>query len=326
LIAYTLLPLPVSREAACTPQLQLVPFHFVADIAAENPGSGVLALLTSRATLQVVFNVVLFVPLGIIARGYFSRTLPVTVALGVGTSLLIEATQYTGIWGIYSCAYRLADVDDVLTNSLGALIGGVVAPTVLAWMPQERALRATRGMARPVTVWRRWLGMAIDLALFSVVGSVLVVCYRIAELAITGAVPAEPGVVEAALGSLVPAILVFVAPAVRSTGASLGQTAVWLVPHWGRPVPAWRRMLRAASVGGLYGVLVFASRLPDPVDAAAAASTALLVAAFIAVPLTHQAAGLSGLVVHAVMRDERGLPTPAVGSEARLNPEPPVQN
>jgi len=81
LIAYTLLPLPVSREAACTPQLQLVPFHFVADIAAENPGSGVLALLTSRATLQVVFNVVLFVPLGIIAPGYFSRTLPVTVAL-----------------------------------------------------------------------------------------------------------------------------------------------------------------------------------------------------------------------------------------------------
>jgi glycopeptide antibiotics resistance protein len=326
LIAYTLLPLPISRETACTPQLQLVPFHFVADIAAENPGSGVLALLTSRATLQVVFNVVLFVPLGIIARGFFSRTLPVTIALGVGTSLFIEATQYTGVWGIYSCAYRLADVDDVLTNSLGALIGGVVAPTVLAWMPQERALRATRGVARPVTVWRRWLGMAIDLALFSALGSVLVVCYRIAELAITGTVPAEPGVVEAALGSLVPAILVFVAPAVRGTGASLGQTAVWLVPYWGRPVPAWRRMLRAASVGGLYGVLVFASRLPDPIDAAAAASTALLLAAFIAVPLTHQAAGLSGLVVHAVMRDERELPTPAVGSEARLNPEPPVQN
>jgi glycopeptide antibiotics resistance protein len=326
LIAYTLLPLPESRETVCTPPLQPVPFHFLADIAAENPGSDVLALLTSRTTLQVVFNVVLFVPLGIIARGFFSRTLPVTAALGGGTSLLIEATQYTGIWGIYSCAYRLADVDDLLTNTLGALIGALVAPTVLAWMPRERALRATRGVARPVTVWRRWLGMAIDFSLFSVLGSVLVVCYRFALLAITGAVPEEPGVVEAALGSLVPAILVFISPAARSTGASLGQTAVWLVPYWGRPVTAWGRMLRAASVGGLYGVLVFAARLPDPFEAAAPASTVLLVAAFIAVPLTRQAAGLSGLVVHAVMRDERELPTPSAGSEARLNPTPPVQN
>jgi glycopeptide antibiotics resistance protein len=326
LIAYTLLPLPESREAVCTPQLQPVPFHFFADIAAENPGLGLLALLTSRATLQVVFNVVLFVPFGIIVRGFFSRSLPATVALGVGTSVLIEATQYTGIWGIYSCAYRLADVDDLITNTLGALIGALVAPTVLAWMPRERALRALRGVARPVTVWRRWLGMAIDFALFSVLGSVLVVCYRVALLAISGVVPAERGVVEAALGSLVPAILVFVAPAARRTGASLGQTAVWLVPYWGRPVPAWRRLLRAASVGGLYGVLVFASQLPDPIDTAAAASTVLLIVAFFAVPLTRQAAGLSGLIAHATMRDEREPRSPSAETEAKPKPTPPVQN
>jgi hypothetical protein len=39
-IAYTLLPLPGSREVTCVPGPQLVPFHFLADFAAEHPGAG----------------------------------------------------------------------------------------------------------------------------------------------------------------------------------------------------------------------------------------------------------------------------------------------
>ena len=306
LVAYTLLPLPSSTETVCTPDAQLIPFHFISDIATATAGEGLLATLTSPATLQVFFNVVLFVPLGVILRGFFSRRLAVTVIVGFAASVLVELTQYTGVWGIYSCAYRLADVDDLLANTLGAFIGGVLGPVLLAWMPRERALRATRGTARPVTVWRRWLGMAIDLALFTAFGAALVVPYRLALLAITGSVPATPGAVEAALGSLVPALLVFILPAVRRTGASLGETAVWLAPRWERTPSVTRRLLRAASVGGLYGLLVFISRLSIPVaEAVGSVATLLLVAAVVAVPVTRGAAGLSGLVSGAVMTDER---------------------
>jgi glycopeptide antibiotics resistance protein len=311
LIAYTLLPLPSSTAAVCAPKLQLVPFHFVADIATESAGKGLPTLVLGPATLQVVFNVALFVPLGIIARGFFSRSLPVTVGIGFATSLFIEATQYTGLWGIYSCPYRLADVDDVMTNALGALAGALLAPVALAWMPSGQQFRATRGDARPVTVWRRWLGMAIDFALFSIVGPVLVTGYRIILLAITGHVAPAPNVVEAVLGSLLPAVLIFILPALRHSGATIGQTAVWLVPSWPKPASATRRILRAASVGGLYGVLLFASQLPQNTTLAGTAATLLAIAAVISVPLTRGAAGLSGLVAGCTMRDER---TPAPSS------------
>jgi len=311
LIAYTLLPLPVSTAATCAPQLQLIPFHFIADIARESAGKGLHSYVLGSATLQVVFNVALFVPLGIIVRGFFSRSLPVAVAVGLVTSVFIEATQYTAIWGVYGCAYRLADVDDVITNTLGAFAGALLAPTALAWMPVQRQFRATRNDARPVTVWRRWLGMAIDLALFSILGSVIDGAYRIIRLASTGHVPPTPDLVDALLGSLLPAILIFVLPAARRSGASLGQTAVWLVPSWPAPPSVPRRLLRAASVGGLYGVLMFASQFGPIATATGVAASLLVVAAAVAVPLTRGARGLSGLVAGCTMRDERSdAPSP----------------
>jgi glycopeptide antibiotics resistance protein len=315
LVAYTLLPLPAATEKVCAPSIQLDPFQFIVDIARETAGVGAVATLASPATLQVVFNVLLFIPLGIIVRGFFSRGLPITIGVGLAASALIELTQYTGIWGVYSCAYRVADVDDVIANTLGALIGGLIGPVALGWMPRERTLRAARGTPRPVTVWRRWLGMAIDLALFTAIGSALVVTYRLAFLSATGNVPEAPGAFEAALGSLLPALLVFVLPAIRQTGASIGQTAVWLSPRWPHHVSVARRLLRAASVGGLYGLLLFVSRLTFPGSATAGfLANLLLLAAFIAVPLTRNRAGLSGLITGASIADERAAASPAAQS------------
>jgi glycopeptide antibiotics resistance protein len=311
LIAYTLLPLPTSQERTCAPQIQLVPFHFISDIATDTAGDGPLAALTNPATLQVVFNVLLFVPLGVIVRGFYSRGLPTTTFVGLAAFVVIEATQYTAIWGLYSCSYRLADVDDVLTNTLGAVLGGLLGPVVLGWMPRERALRATRQTPRPVTVRRRWLGMAIDLALFHAVGGALVVAWRVVLLATVGSVPERPGVVEAVLGGIVPALVVFIVPATRRTGASLGQTAVWLAPRWPGPVSPVHRMLRAASVGGLYGLLVSVSRLPlAGVEVVSVAANLLLLTAALSVPLSRDAAGLSARLAGATMLDERAVEWP----------------
>jgi len=313
LVAYTLLPLPVSRGKVCAATLQLVPFHFVSDIVSDTAGDGVLGTLTNTATLQVVFNVLLFIPLGIIVRGFFSRGLRMTVLIGLATSVLIEVTQYTGIFGLYSCPYRVADVDDVLTNTLGAVIGGLLGPVVLAWMPRERELRAARATPRPVTVWRRWLGMAIDWALFGALGFALVTPYSLVWIVMTGSAPDQPDAVNAALNALVPGLIVFMVPALRGTGASLGQSAVWLAPRW--PVEAslgrrsiGRRLARAVSVGGLYSVLMFITGIGTAAaDWANLVAGLLLFADFVAVPLTREHGGLSGLITGAVMRDQREL-------------------
>jgi glycopeptide antibiotics resistance protein len=305
LVAYTLLPLPSSQATVCAPTLQLIPFHFISDILKDTDGDGLLTTLTSQATLQVVFNVLLFIPLGVIARGFLSRSLPLTVLIGLAASVIIEATQYTGIWGLYACPYRLADVDDVLTNTAGAAVGALLGPIALGWMPGQRELRATRGTPRPVTVRRRWLGMAIDLALFGTLGFCLTVPYVLLRVA-TDAAPGEGDPVSAALGSLVPALIVFIVPALRGTGASIGQSAVWLAPQWRATASRSRRLARALSVGGVYAVLVFVSNLSLPVSGAAGSlGTLVLLADLVAVPLTRGAAGLSGVATGAVMRDQR---------------------
>jgi glycopeptide antibiotics resistance protein len=320
-IAYTLLPLPATRGGWCTTAAagsQWRPLHSLTDIADATAGSGPLGVLSDRATLQVLFNVVLFVPWGLIVRGFYNRSVAVTTASGLLASAVIESTQLTGVWGIYQCAYRVADVDDLLANTLGALLGAALARWLLWWVPSPRSLEATRGLPRPVTSVRRWLGMALDLALFHVLGSALVISYRVAVLATTGQLPPPSSFAEAALSALLPALCVFLLPAWRGEGASVGQRAVRLVPVWERAPSRGRRLCRAVVVAGAYALALFWARWQSgtgSADAAQAVANTLLLAAFVAVPLTRRR-GLSAVLTGARFEDERARRTPAARRSA----------
>lgn len=89
--------------------------------------AGPSALLHNPAVIQVALNVLLFVPLGFFLRALWGRGIITTTAVGFGLTLLIETTQLTGVWGIYPCSYRLFDVDDLLANTAGAVLGAVMA-------------------------------------------------------------------------------------------------------------------------------------------------------------------------------------------------------
>lgn len=305
LVAYTLLPLPDRDVLQCPPggsSIQWVPFRFIADIQRETAGLGLVAVLTSAATLQVLFNVLLFVPWGIIARRYFSCSILVSTVSGLLASALIEATQFTGLWGFFGCAYRIADIDDLMANTAGALVGALIGPFVLAFMPRQRELIASRHQSRPVTVWRRWLGMIIDCAAFWTAAVVLVLLYRLGLRATGHELSAADDPFSLLLSSLLPGLLVFYLPALFGAGASLGQRVVWLTPAWGSN-RLWRRLLRASVVGGLYSLCMFLSGLlPGSVFGVLAA--ALLVAAAISVPLTSQR-GISCVATGARMVDAR---------------------
>jgi len=268
LVSYTMLPLPQTSPGWCsrlpdkTPQL--VPFHFLEVVGRELSGGPPWGILSNFYALQVVFNVLLFVPWGIIMRRYFSRGFLVAVASGFLVSLTIEATQYTGIWGVYECAYRLADVDDLLMNTLGALLGALLAPLLLWWMPSRDGLAAGRNLPRAVTSRRRWFGMVLDGALFLVLAYLIIAATalsiwlagfaapgRLDSSIITGLLqPGGPGSPVAAEGFILAGLLVFYLPACFGSGASLGQRIVWLGPA-GPRAPLLRRLWRASLGGGL---------------------------------------------------------------------------
>jgi len=151
LVTYTWLPLPRRDPAWCENHnlaVQLEPLMRIAEARDATAGKGLLGTLTDVTVMQLAFNVLLFVPLGVLLRGYWRRSLLVSCAAGLAVSLLIEASQATGLWGLYPCPYRTADVDDLITNTAGALLGALLAPAVLWWMPNATLLRPA-GAAAP---------------------------------------------------------------------------------------------------------------------------------------------------------------------------------
>lgn len=128
LVCFTLYPLPQGESGpgltyGIAPNFN--PLNFINDVAKDG----------LRAVFQLIFNVVLFLPLGFIAGRLFRMRFTTTLLLGIVTSALIETAQYTGFFGVYDYAYRCCDVDDLITNTLGAVLGWLVARLLGRAMP-----------------------------------------------------------------------------------------------------------------------------------------------------------------------------------------------
>lgn len=131
--ALTLSPLPQYTEVVCSSNpVRLVPFHSFATVAQASERYGLLRTVQSQDFWQIVLNVILMVPLGFIARAVFKRSVTTSTVCAFAASLFIECSQLTGLWGFYDCAYRIFDVDDLITNTLGGFIGAVCAVVWIA--------------------------------------------------------------------------------------------------------------------------------------------------------------------------------------------------
>ena len=78
-----------------------------------------------RAVTSVGGNIALFVPLGFFLLLAARRPLPWVVAVGAATSLAVETAQYV-------MGTRVSDVDDVVLNTAGTLLGAAAAVVLRA--------------------------------------------------------------------------------------------------------------------------------------------------------------------------------------------------
>ena len=153
LLIFVLLPIPSDPQAACAAILHwdnYMPFGSLNAVADQlRDGETLRGTLYA---LSIVLNIALFMPLGALAEmtwrirrsrktseslpddgGRLTRAIPtqrVLVWLMIGTllSCLIEFTQYTGLFGLVPCTYRVVDIDDVITNALGTYLGVRLLP------------------------------------------------------------------------------------------------------------------------------------------------------------------------------------------------------
>lgn len=108
-------PLPTAEEAAGLGlRYQLIPLHFLADYMNDS---------FVNVTCQLVFNVIMTVPFGMFLEYCGGFDIRKTLLVSFAFTAFIEIGQLTGLFFIFKGSYRLFDVDDLILNTLGALIG-----------------------------------------------------------------------------------------------------------------------------------------------------------------------------------------------------------
>ncbi|WP_125708556.1 VanZ family protein [Lacticaseibacillus porcinae] len=172
LAAYFLIILPLpSREAVAqltTQRYNLVPFMALREFINTTVFSPLhpstwLAAMKQPGFIQPVFNIVLTIPFGVYLRYYFKRPWWQAWAMSLGLSLFFELTQLSGLYGYYPRPYRLFDVDDLILNSTGGLIGALIAPTLMRVFPTREAMdQQSLQAGTHVSLMRRFVAFFLD--------------------------------------------------------------------------------------------------------------------------------------------------------------------
>ncbi|WP_420175943.1 VanZ family protein [Luteococcus sp. OSA5] len=309
LVAYTMFPLPAPgtlTDAWCARRVSLNPdpLDGVRRVRAATQGLTARQALMDQTVLEIVFNVALFVPLGWFGRRVLEWRVATTALVGLGVSLLIEVTQFTGVYGIFRCAYRMADAVDLVTNTTGTLVGIALAMAFPRLFPTSDQLEADADRAREVDKGRRWLGMVLDavyyLVALAVGGFALAVLFH----TLGWASRSNPAPVFNAVMWLANGLaLAFALVSFTGDGSSMGQRTTYL-----RPMPApgmdradrWRRLVRPFATLVPVAVLVFGQ--PTLVGRVVGLVWALVAAGWI----LFSRRGLSGTVAGLDYVDSRG--------------------
>ncbi|MBR2524692.1 MAG: VanZ family protein [Clostridiales bacterium] len=119
--------------------------------------------LKSYSFWQLAFNVLLTVPFGIYLRYYFRQGFKNTLLFSFLLSLFYEITQFSSLWSIYPGPYRLADVEDLICNTLGGVIGYVIGYLFVRILPgRDRIDQTARRSSMVVTGSRRFWAVSFD--------------------------------------------------------------------------------------------------------------------------------------------------------------------
>ena len=172
LTAYFLviLPLPSREEvmALTTPTTQLIPFNFITDFINNsgfvlNDFPTYITALKSSQFIVPIFNIILTIPFGAYLHYYFKFSFKKTVLWSFLLSLFFELTQVTGLYFIYPRGYRLFDVDDLILNTFGGLVGYFVGSLLLKFLPDREEIDDTaKALGRKVSIIRRSLAYCLD--------------------------------------------------------------------------------------------------------------------------------------------------------------------
>lgn len=174
LITYCLiiLPLPSAEKAQALRghHLQLNPLNFIFDIIKNtkidlNHPKSFLTIFNNWGFLTTIFNIFMTLPFGFYLRYYFQNNLKQVLIKSFLLSLFFELTQLSGLYFIYQGNYRLFDVDDLITNTLGGFLGFFLAGRLTKFLPTRAEIdQKSYNRSQKISLLRRFIAMFFDIA------------------------------------------------------------------------------------------------------------------------------------------------------------------
>ncbi len=194
LIAFFLVSLPLpDRESTVgntwREHLNLIPFRQIW-LYWHNKPFGITTLkayLVSMSLWQLLFNILLTLPFGVYMRYYFKLSLKRTILYSFLLSLFYETSQITALFGIYPGPYRLADVEDLICNTMGGAAGYYAASVFAAVLPSRDEIdEECRKSGTRVTGMRRFWAALFDYVCIAALSIFLFGAIRILNPEFTG--------------------------------------------------------------------------------------------------------------------------------------------
>lgn len=256
LAAFTVFPMPDLGSLNCDATRamyawQTHPFASISQMSVAWHAVGFPDFLWSAPSLQVLLNVGLFVPFGFFLHQVTRWPLVGVTFAALVVSSLIEITQGTADFGLYACPYRVLDVDDVIVNTFGGLVGVLLSYGVI------RAFHWTTPRRDPdlrvPTVARRATAAVLDLALVLVLDFVIIAADTIYTALTDGRATTldtlGTSLPDRASDVIAVVALMVLAPLMRSDHATVGQVVVNIAPARSvasaEPARAWQALARA---------------------------------------------------------------------------------
>ena len=240
----TLLPLPSMDTLATMPKVHhnFKPFLFLSHFfqksgfQLKSPSTWVTAF-KSPYFYSPAFNVLLTLPFGIYLRKYFNRSLFTTFLLGFLLSFFYELTQYTGIYGLYPQAYRIGDIDDIILNTFGTVLGYVITPIISRLLPTPEKEGIPVEKQLNVGLIRRTLAYTIDLFLVKTFQTIISITMGVFQLSFS---------YQKFIGPLVLYSLYFFLLPYLTKGETLGQKfiKIQILSTRNKPLAFWQLMVR----------------------------------------------------------------------------------
>ena len=156
-------------------EYNLIPFSFINDIIKETSfnimiPSTYLKALTEHCIYVVIFNILMTVPFGMYLRYYYKASFKKVLFLSFFLSLFFELTQLTGLYFIYPKPYRLFDIDDLLLNTTGGVLGYFLFGLIEKYLPsRDKIDEDSKEKGQAISGLRRLTYFFLDLFFYSLV-------------------------------------------------------------------------------------------------------------------------------------------------------------